>query len=96
MTPIHAEHFNIRTEVSKATGEESHETANQFDEKVTKLREQEIKRLKGEIHKLQEDKEDLLCLVGYIRKWVTGPEQESAQHIFNSILRKMRERHGKY
>jgi hypothetical protein len=64
MTPIPAEHFNLRTEVSKTTGEEPHETVNQFEEKVKRLREQEIKRLKGEIHKLQEDKEDLLCLVG--------------------------------
>jgi hypothetical protein len=74
---------------------ELHGTVMHFDEGVKRLREQEIRRLKGEIHKLQEDKEDLLCLIGYIRKWVTGPEQETAQHIFNSILRKMRERHGK-
>jgi hypothetical protein len=74
---------------------ELHGTVKHFDEGVKRLREQEIRRLKGEIHKLQEDKEDLLCLIGYIRKWVTGPEQETAQHIFNSILRKMRERHGK-
>jgi hypothetical protein len=77
------------------TKEELHGTVTQFGEEVKRLREQEIKRLKGEIHKLQEDKEDLLCLIGYIRKWVTGPEQESAQHIFNSIQRKMRKRHGK-
>ncbi len=94
MTAIPAEQFNLRTEVSKTTGEEPHETVNQFDEKVKRLREQEIKRLKGEIHKLQEDKEDLLCLVGYIRIWATAPDQESAQHIFNSTLRKMQERHA--
>jgi hypothetical protein len=77
------------------TKEDLHGTVKHFDEEVKRPREQEMRRLKGEIHKLQEDKEDLLCLIGYIRKWVTGPEQESAQHIFNSILRKMRERHGK-
>jgi|SRR6476469_4765879 hypothetical protein len=94
MTPISTERFSLRREVSKTTGEEPHETANQFDQKVKRLREQEIKRLRGEIHKLQEDKEDLLCLVGYIRRWVTAPDQESAQQIFNSTLRKMQKRHG--
>ena len=95
MTPVPAKHFNLRAEVSDVNEEELHDSLNQFDEKAKMLREQEIKRLKGQIHKLQEDKEDLLCLVGYIRIWVTAPGQESARHIFNSTLRKMQARHGK-
>ena len=94
MTPIPAKHFNLHAEVSDVN-EELHDSLNQFDKKAKMLREQEIKRLKGEIHKLQEDKEDLLCLVGYIRIWVAVPDQESARHIFNSTLRKMQARRGK-
>ena len=94
MTSFPAKHFSLRAEGSHVNEEELHDSLNQFDEKVKVLRKQEIKKLKDEVQKLQEDKVDLLCLLGHIRIWVAAPNQESAQHIFNSTLRKIQERHG--